>query len=53
MTRAQQNRERLQDKALAMRLIQDAITGFGVNTLWIYHIRTGLDAQMANARQAR
>lgn len=33
------------DKALAMRLIQDAITGFGVNTLWIYHIRTGLDAQ--------
>lgn len=33
------------DKALALRLIQDAITGFGVNTLWIYHTRQGLDGQ--------
>jgi len=32
------------DKALAMRLIQDTITGFGVNTLWIYHTREGLDS---------
>ena len=33
------------DKALAMRLIQDTITGFGVSTLWIYHTRDGLDGQ--------
>lgn len=33
------------DKALAMRLLQDAITGWGVNTLWIYHYRQGLDAK--------
>ncbi len=32
------------DKALAMRLLQDTITGFGVDTLWIYHLRSGLDA---------
>lgn len=32
-------------KALAMRLLQDAITGWGVNTLWIYHYRQGLDAK--------
>ncbi len=31
------------DKALSLRLIQDTITGFGVNTLWIYHTREGLD----------
>lgn len=28
-------------KALAMRLLQDAVTGFGVDTLWIYHLRQG------------
>jgi hypothetical protein len=33
------------DKALAMRLLQDSITGTGCNTLWIYHLRTGLDAK--------
>jgi len=33
------------DKALAMRLLQDTITGWGVDTLWIYHLRTGLDGQ--------
>lgn len=33
------------DKALAMRLLQDSITGWGVNTLWIYHLRSGLDGQ--------
>jgi len=31
------------DKALAMRLLQDAITGYGVDTLWIYHLRAGMD----------
>lgn len=31
------------DKALAMRLLQDSITGTGCNTLWIYHLRTGMD----------
>jgi hypothetical protein len=36
------------DKALAMRLIQDTITGFGCATLWIYHTRQGLDG---NAKQ--
>lgn len=33
------------DKAMAMRLLQDAITGFGLDTLWIYHYRTGLDSR--------
>lgn len=33
------------DKALAMRLLQDTITGWGCNVLWIYHTRTGLDSQ--------
>jgi len=33
------------DKALAMRLLQDTITGWGVDTLWIYHLRSGLDGQ--------
>ena len=33
------------DKALTMRLLQDAITGWGVDTLWIYHLRSGLDGQ--------
>lgn len=33
------------DKALALRLIQDAITGWGVDTLWIYHLRSGMDGQ--------
>lgn len=32
-------------KALAMRLLQDVITGWGVDTLWIYHLRSGLDGQ--------
>lgn len=37
------------DKALAMRLLQDAITGWGVHTLWIYHYRQGLDAKAQQA----
>jgi len=32
-------------KAMAMRLLQDSITGWGVDTLWIYHTRQGLDSQ--------
>lgn len=36
------------DKALTMRLLQDTITGYGVDCLWIYHLRSGLDA---SARQ--
>lgn len=35
------------DKALAMRLLQDSITGTGCNTLWIYHLRSGLDGKAA------
>jgi energy-coupling factor transporter ATP-binding protein EcfA2 len=35
-------------KALALRLLQDAVTRWGCNTLWIYHLRAGLDQ---NARQ--
>lgn len=45
---AGRNRNRVsafKDKALAMRLLQDTITGWGVDTLWIYHLRTGLDGQ--------
>lgn len=33
------------DKALTMRMIQDAITSWGVDTLWIYHLRDTRDAQ--------
>lgn len=32
-------------KALAMRLLQDAITGYGVDTLWVYHLRSGMNGQ--------
>ena len=45
---AGRNRNRVsafKDKALAMRLMQDSITGWGVDTLWIAHLRTGLDGQ--------
>lgn len=33
------------DKAMAMRLLQDTITGWGCHTLWIYHLRDGLDGK--------
>jgi hypothetical protein len=33
------------DKALAMRLLQDTITGWGCHVLWIYHLRDGLDGK--------
>lgn len=32
------------DKALAMRLLQDAVTGWGCDVLWVYHLQTGRDA---------
>ncbi len=32
------------DKALAMRLLQDTVTGWGCDVLWVYHLRTGLDS---------
>jgi hypothetical protein len=32
-------------KAMAMRLLQDSITGWGTDTLWIYHTSSGMDAQ--------
>lgn len=32
-------------KALALRLLQDSITGTGCDTLWVYHLRAGLDGQ--------
>lgn len=32
-------------KALAMRLLQDTITGWGCDVLWIIHQRSGLDSQ--------
>lgn len=33
------------NKALAMRLLQDSVTNTGCHTLWIYHLRSGLDGQ--------
>jgi hypothetical protein len=32
-------------KALALRLLQDGITGWGADVLWVYHERAGLDGQ--------
>lgn len=32
------------DKALSMRLLQDTLTGFGIDLLWIAHLRTSLNA---------
>lgn len=37
-----------QRKALAMRQLQDAVSRWGTNTLWIYHLQDAHDAQ-ANA----
>lgn len=33
------------DKALALRLLQDTITGWGTDVLWVYHLRSGMDSQ--------
>lgn len=38
---------RFADKALAMRLLQDAVTAYGTDVLWIWHLRHGRD-QNAN-----
>jgi len=32
-------------KASILHLLQEGITGWGVDTLWIYHLRSGLDGQ--------
>ncbi len=32
-------------KAMTMRLLQDALTGWGCDVLWIYHLRGGMDAK--------
>jgi len=32
------------DKALAMRLLQDAVSAWGCDVLWIYHLQNGRDA---------
>lgn len=36
------------EKAMAMRLIQDEVTRWGVSVLWVYHLQEGRDAK-ANA----
>lgn len=33
------------DKAMTLRMIQDAVTSWGTDTLWIYHYRDTRDAQ--------
>jgi hypothetical protein len=33
------------DKALALRLLQDSVTGWGTDCLWIWHLQAGRDAQ--------
>lgn len=33
------------DKALAMRLLQDSVSKWGTDCLWIYHLQRGRDAQ--------
>ncbi len=33
------------DKALAMRLLQDSVTGWGTDCLWVWHLQAGRDAQ--------
>jgi adenylate kinase family enzyme len=40
--------EPFKDKALAMRLLQDAVTKWGTDSLWIYHLQDGRDE---NARE--
>lgn len=44
---AGRNRNRMaafKDKALAMRLLQDAVSAWGCDVLWIYHLQSGRDA---------
>ena len=45
---AGENKNRIaafKDKALAVRTLQDGITAYGVDTLWIYHYRDARDAK--------
>ena len=51
---AGENKNRIgafREKALGMRLLQDAVTGWGAATLWVYHFRDARDAK-ANSVQA-
>jgi hypothetical protein len=44
---AERNKNRMaafREKALTMRLLQDSITKWGCDVLWIYHLQTGRDA---------
>jgi hypothetical protein len=45
---AGENRNRVaafKEKALAMRLLQDSLTRYGTDVLWIYHIHDGRDSK--------
>jgi hypothetical protein len=45
---AGENRNRIaafKEKALAMRLLQDSLTRYGTDVLWIYHIHDGRDSK--------
>lgn len=52
---AGRNRNRaaaFKDKALALRLLQDAVTGWGTDCLWIWHLQTGRNAQAEECETA-
>lgn len=40
------------EKALAMRQIQDAVSRWGSDVLWIYHLQDAMDAQAKNITRA-
>ena len=40
------------DKALAMRLLQDSVTGWGTDCLWIWHLQSGRNAQAEECETA-
>ena len=40
------------EKALAMRQLQDVVTRWGVDTLWIYHLQDGMDGNAKNVTTA-
>ena len=40
------------DKALAMRLLQDSVTGWGTDCLWIWHLQEGRNAQAEEVETA-
>ena len=52
---AGRNRNRaaaFRSKALAMRLLQDAVTGWGTDCLWIWHLQNGRNAQAEECETA-